>query len=444
MMLIKTVAVLSLLASLAVAVEDVSPGAGVKLVPISTGTAKNTVNVVIFRKSSVVSHGDTQFAAFYDGDGHVVLAKRKLSDDKWETKTTALTGTLNDAHNAINIGVDGEGVLHIAWDHHNNPLNYRKGSAPYSLDLIEAPMTGEEGKSVTYPEFHSMPNGDLLFFYRDGASGKGNLAMNRYDLKTHTWKHLFSKLVDGENKRNAYWQVCTDAKGTIHLSWVWRESPDVASNHDMSYARSTDGGATWEKSTGERYDLPITLANAERAATIPQKHELINQTSMTADADGHPYIATYFRSGDSKVPQYQLIYNDGKTWSTLQVSDLKTAFTLGGGGSKRLPLSRPQILSRLVDGKTQAYLLFRAEENGNKITLASCPDLATHQWTYRDITTNSVGQYEPSYDVNLWQAQGKLDVFVEHAEQVDGEGVGNLPPQMVYIAEVDLSKAAGK
>lgn len=437
MLIVKTLALAALLGT-APNMEEVRPAPGVTLSAIGAGTAKNTVNVVIFRKSSLASQGDVQFAAYYDGEGQVVLAKRKLGEGKWETRATGLKGSLKDAHNAINIGVDGEGVLHIAWDHHNVPLNYRAGVAPGSLELKEVPMTGEEGKSITYPEFHSMANGDLLFLYRDGASGRGNLAMNRYDVKTHAWKHLFSKLVDGENQRNAYWQCCTDARGTIHLSWVWRESPDVASNHDMSYARSTDGGATWEKSTGEKYDLPITRATAERAASIEQKHELINQTSMTADADGHPYIATYFRAEGAEVPQYQMIFNDGKAWRTAQVSDLRTPFRLGGGGSKKLPLSRPQILSRVVEGKTQAYLLFRAAERGNKLTLASCPDLASSAWSYRDLTETSLGDYEPTYDINLWRARGELNVFVERAEQVDGEGVGETPPQTVYVADVKL------
>jgi hypothetical protein len=33
---------------------------------------------VVFRKNSLVTHGDTQFIAFYDKDRHVVLGKRKL------------------------------------------------------------------------------------------------------------------------------------------------------------------------------------------------------------------------------------------------------------------------------------------------------------------------------------------------------------------------------
>ena len=107
-------------------------------------------------------------------------------------------------------------------------------------------MTGKNEDRVTYPEFYSLPNGDLLFTYRDGVSGGGNLVLNRYDLKQKQWTRLQDKLIDGEGERNAYSQMAVDAKGTIHLSCVWRETPDVATNHDMCYARSTNGGKTWQ------------------------------------------------------------------------------------------------------------------------------------------------------------------------------------------------------
>jgi len=42
----------------------------------------------------------------------------------------------------------------------------------------------------------------------------------------------------------AYWKMCTDSGGTLHLSWVWRETGDVATNHDMAYAKSSDGLCT--------------------------------------------------------------------------------------------------------------------------------------------------------------------------------------------------------
>ncbi len=185
----------------------------------------------------------------------------------------------------------------------------------------------------------------LLFMYRDGGSGQGNLVINTYDVQQQQWTQLHANLIDGQKQRNAYWQACVDARGTIHISWVWRESPDVASNHDMCYARSADGGVTWQRSTGERYALPITAATAEYAAIIPQKSELINQTSMFADAQGNPYIATYWRDSGSAIPQYHIVYKTNDIWQTSNLSFRKTAFSLSGAGTKAIPIARPQIVA---------------------------------------------------------------------------------------------------
>ena len=95
--------------------------------------------------------------------------------------------------------------------------------------------------------------------------------MNRYSLKDYKWARVQDVLIDGEDKRNAYWQLYVDEKGTIHLSWVWRETWQVETNHDLCYARSFDNGVTWYKSDGEQYKLPITASNAEYACRIPQK-----------------------------------------------------------------------------------------------------------------------------------------------------------------------------
>lgn len=413
------------------------PAAGVRVSPVGLGYARNSVNVAVFRKQSVVTHERTQFTAFYDADGAVVLAKRSLGSDAWTVVRTELRGSTTDAHNAINLGVDGDGHLHVAWDHHNSPLNYRRSASPMSLDLVPAKMTGDDEDKVTYPEFHQMPDGGLMFLYRDGSSGRGNLAMKRYDLKSRTWKHVTSSLVDGENRRNAYWQACTDGAGTIHLSWVWRSSPDVATNHDIAYARSTDGGQTWTDTKGRVYALPITAGNAEYAVRVSQRRELINQTSMTADAQGRPFIATYWRPEGSEVPQYQVVYHDAGAWHVSQVGELKQAFRLGGGGTKRIPISRPQILSDERGGHLRGLLVFRAEELGGRVMLATCPDLSKGQWTIRELTTTSVGQWEPSFDPVVWRRDGKLHLFVQKAEQVDGEGVGKLAPQPAVILEVE-------
>jgi hypothetical protein len=413
----------------------------IRIVPVDSGWAKNSVNTTIFRKNSLVSFRDWQYIAFYNKDGYVVLGKRKIDENRWQLKTTSFKGNVSDAHNVISIMVDGDGYLHMAWNDHNTQLHYVRSKAPGSMEMsLEMPMTGQQESKVSYPEFYRMPHGNLIFFYRDGGSGNGSLVMNQYDLKTKRWKQLHSNLIDGEGQRNAYWQACVDAKGTIHVSWVWRETPDVATNHDLCYAYSNDEGLTWQKSTGEMYKLPITAATAEYALHIPQKSELINQTSMFADAEGHPYVATYWREQNSTIPQYHLVYYINHTWLEQVIGFRKTGFSLSGGGTKRIPISRPQIVTWNNGKNLAAALIFRDEERGNRVSAAINKNLANKDWKVIDLSSSSVGSWEPTYDTELWKEKHWLHLFLQNVEQVDAEGKANMPPQVVQVLEWNPQK----
>jgi hypothetical protein len=401
---------------------------------VGEGWANNSVNAVVFRKNSLVSQGDTQYVAYYDAERYLVLGKRKLGTAQWTVLRSAWQGNAADAHNAISIMVDGDGYLHVSWDHHNNPLRYARGVAPGSLQLgPKLAMTGADEDEVSYPEFHRLPDGNLLFFYRLGGSGRGDLVINRYDLKQRRWTRLHTNLITGEGKRNAYWQAFLDHRGTLHLSWVWRESPDVASNHDMAYARSRDGGVTWETSAGKPYALPISAASAEYALRIPQNSELINQTSMAADRDGHPYIASYWRDAGSTVPQYHVLFHDGAAWRVRALDFRKTAFSLSGQGTKAIPIARPQIM--LNPAGPGGLMVFRDVERGSKVSVVSIDDFAAGKWRVADLTETSVGAWEPSFDTELWRRSGTLSLFVQNVQQVDGEGQAAVPPQPVTVLD---------
>jgi len=411
-------------------------GGNVRMTDVGPGWANNSVNAVVFRKNALVSHGDTQYIAYYDADAYVVLGKRKLGGGKWELRRTQYQGNARDAHNSISIMVDGAGVLHMAWDHHNHPLRYARAVAPGSLQLGEKlPMTGRDEQAVSYPEFHRLPDGNVLFLYRDGGSGKGNLVVNRYDTSTGNWTRLHDNLLSGEGRRNAYWQAYVDDSGAVHLSWVWRESPDVASNHDMAYARSSDGGVTWQRSDGSAYALPVTKASAEYAARIPQGSELINQTSMAADRAGNPYIASYWRAAGESVPQYRVLYRAGGAWRQLDLPLRTTPFSLGGMGTKAIPIARPQIMVKERDGKPGALLVYRDEERGSKVSMVEIPDVTQARWHVRDLTADPVGAWEPSFDTELWRRKGELHLFTQAVRQVDGEGVARSGATMVRVLE---------
>lgn len=405
------------------------------------GWSNNSINAIIFRKNALVSDRKHQYIAYYDHQGYLVIGKRMLTSDVWTLSKTQYQTNVSDAHKSISIMLDGSGYLHVAWGHHNNALHYAKSVKPRSLEIgNKESMTGHKENRVTYPEFYRMPNGDMIFMYRDGGSGNGNLMTNHYDHKKRVWRSVQDGLIDGEGQRNAYWQAFVDHKGSIHISWVWRESPNVASNHDMWDARSDDGGITWVKSTGEVYQLPISASNAEYVAHIPQHHELINQTAMYVDKKGMPYIASYWRGAKSGIPQYHLIYQGKDGWKTLELDFRKQGFSLSGGRTKRIPISRPQVVVWGKGKKTKVGILFRDIERNNNVSLAVSDNLSENIWSVHDIYSQGVGEWEPAYDTELWKRRQRLDIYLQEVEQVDGEGKANREPTAVGVLQWKPSK----
>ncbi|WP_278010792.1 hypothetical protein [Flavobacterium gyeonganense] len=58
-------------------------------------------------------------------------------------------------------------------------------------------------------------------------------------------------------------------------------------------------------------------------------------------------------------------------------------------------------------------------------------------WKVTDLTSASIGEWEPNYDISLWEKQKKLHIFLQNVHQVDGEGLAKSEPTMVRILEVN-------
>ncbi len=412
---------------------------------VGLGWSKNSVNATVFRKNSLVSNNNFQYISYYDNEGRVILGKRMLNSNNWETKITPYKGNVKDAHNIISLMVDGDGYLHISWDHHGGALNYARSVAPGSLELGPKlkMVSSFEDNGVTYPEFYTLPDGDLLFVYRYGASGAGNIVMNRYSTEDQKWSRVHDNLVSGEGKRNAYWQMSVDNNGGVHLSWVWRDTWDVSTNHNLCYAYSPDGGITWETSEGKALDVPVTYETSEVIWEIPQKSSLINQTSMTTYGASNPAIASYWTMKGDSVPQFFIVYHQNGKWQLSQASHRKTPFYLGGGGTLRIPISRPQLMVEETSTGTQFYLVYRDEEVSNRIVLASATTLGNSpmSWTTRIVEELEVGQWEPSYDTELWRNRGDLNLFVQKVGQGEGgEKTEEIAPQPVKVLQLTKRK----
>ncbi len=258
----------------------------VQQVSIDSGWAKNSVNSPIFRRDPLAGDGTWQYVAYYDNAGQIVVGKRLLGRREWELKKTNISGGASDAHNSISMAVDGRGLLHVAFGCHCSPLQYYVSEAPGSLNLRKAELVGRDEAESTYPEFYRLRGGDLLLTYRNGAADRTALVLNRYDVRQAAWVRINNAVIETFGVLTPYWQMCVDAHDVLHLTWCWRGTRDVGSNHDLCYAYSLDGGRSWRRAGGDAYSLPITYATADAIAKVGPSQTLINQGTMACDTEG--------------------------------------------------------------------------------------------------------------------------------------------------------------
>jgi hypothetical protein len=80
-------------------------------------------------------------------------------------------------------------------------------------------------------------------------------------------------------------------------------------------------------------------------------------------------------------------------------------------------------------------MIFRDAERGNRVSVAVCEDPKRLDWRIKDLTNDSVGEWEPSYDPVLWQRENVLHLFVQKVEQKDRDVLDEMPAQMVSVLE---------
>jgi hypothetical protein len=301
-----------------------------------------------------------QFVAYYDDQRRATIAWRRLEETAWQRRTLPVT-TGWDSHNYLTLALDRGGHLHLSGDMHRTPLRYFRSTNPLdpsSLVQLDR-MTGELEDRTTYPSFINGPEGDLLFTYRDGGSGNGNQIYNRYDHATRTWSRLIdTPLTDGEGERNAYFHgPVKGPDGWFHLAWVWRETPDASTNHDLSHARSRDL-VRWETASGTPLRLPIRLGDGATIDPVPSGGGIINgNTTIGFDHLGRVAISYHKYDSNGHTQPWTARFADGK-WTLHRIADWPVRWNLGGGGSMSFGIHIGPLTAG-EGGLTQSWKHFR-------------------------------------------------------------------------------------
>jgi hypothetical protein len=313
---------------------------------------------------ALVTFEEHQFVAYYDSEQRLTVASRQLGEEEF-TFSVLPSSVGWDSHNSIAMAVDETGHVHVSGNMHNVPLIYFRTTTPLDVTTLtlEPAMVGRDEGSVTYPEFFIGPEGNLVFIYRDGGSGSGNHIFDSYDANTREWSRLLeTPLTDGQGQRNAY--PVGPIKGPDldwHLVWVWRDSPDASTNHDLSYARTTDL-VLWESGAGTELALPITLGSSDVVDPVPVNGGMINNnTKVGFDAEGRPVVA-YHKFDEGGATQLYNARLEGGSWVTYQTSDWDYRWEFGGEGTLEFPIELEGVVAQPDGSLTQRY--FHSEYGG--------------------------------------------------------------------------------
>ncbi len=371
-------------------------------------------NFASFQQDVIVTFNGYQYVTYWknvSGSTHPTIARKKLPDGEWEDLVLAYSASIakiNDNHQTISMGIcPNDGTIHIAYDHHDVPLNYQKSVVGMVTDPENAVWSdasfgakqdylipGTQITPVTYPRFIAKPNGDLIYECRLGQSGNGDSFMWEYSAETGEWSSIGKYIIGTNVSQNAYINgVHYDPNGRMHVSWVWRETPDPQTNHDVYYGYSDDDGRTWYNAAGTQIGTaetnPMTL-NTEglKVITVGKNRGLINQEAQVVDSKGRIHILQSYISDDHP--------NSNNFWGfRINFGDLRHIYQ-DESGNWHSDIIAPSARNRseiAVDSEDNVYVV----SGDHRIYFASAKD-RWQTWTELDVSKAGVSQNEGFVD----------------------------------------------
>lgn len=287
-------------------------------------------------KPALLTRNQHQFVSYYDDSRQLTVAHRKLGKTWRYYKLDSWVGW--DSHNYVTMELDPSGNLHVMANMHADPLEYFRTTEAYnvrSLKRVSLLVDKTVEQRMTYPVFMLNKEQELIVKYRDGGSGNGNEIYNIYDAESTRWSRLHqNQFLDGQGKMNAYFEGPKKGPdGLFHLIWVWRNTPNAATNHSLSYARSPDL-VSWQDASGNSLSLPLTLATSEIVDPVPAFGGMINgNVKLGFDQQLRPVISYHKYDKEGNTQMYVARYQNS-TWKSVQISDWQDfRWDFGGGGS---------------------------------------------------------------------------------------------------------------
>ena len=417
-----------------------------------------TVNGQTFQQEGVITHKGYQYASYFADEGFLAIGRRKLPDGAWEVIHFAdyQAKDHRDSHNVASIGIaEGDGTVHLAFDHHVHPLHYRRsvqglasrpGEFAWKAENFGAVSNSLEGigpiPEVTYPQMVSSPTGKLQMLYRTGGSGHGDWYLVEYDPAGEGKWSRVGMMLSRQGTYQSSLSRCAypnplryDAKGVLHVTWCWREKPenttfDLRTNHDLMYAYSEDAGRTWKNNVGNtiadlagaKEQLPTTIGLDTMGIVIWPTKWLwgqMNTVTQTIDAKGRVHFMSWHLPPEAKEGTVDLSqWRYYHYWRDEQ----------GTWHENKLPFvgRKPQIV---LDKAGNLLIVYCSTDNANyhgtdpggKLTIQTASEASNWTDWKPAATVDRLSVGEPLIDNVRWASEGVLSIYLQDKPPAPGK-----------------------
>jgi hypothetical protein len=220
--------------------------------------------------------------------------------------------------------------------------------------------------------------------------------------------------ISGDETRSAYHKWQKDSEGWFHFIWMWRWTPEVATSHQICYARTPDL-LHWENAAGEKVILPFRPDNekviVDGTPSLGGMHNSRYNLYLTADDEPRIAYVKYDEEGFTQI--YMALFRDGE-WFSKKISDWDFRWKFHGGGADMSMGGRFNFLGVTEEG---TLVIDWKTETGNS------------------------GYYLVDQET-LEQVDEKAVIMLDYPESVNNEITG-IPDMRVRLV-MDRGKSPGK
>lgn len=238
-----------------------------------------------------------------------------------------------DAHRNPTLHAAEDGHLYIFYGAHGHPTRVVRSAAPYDISTWHKKPDLPDAKT-TYPQPWQLKQGEIFVSYRQAPGWRftssrdgGATWQPPTDLITFAGASVYAVTIAEEG---AY-------PRKLHIAWsrLGGGTPEEqktkhlwARRYNVYYARSADGGATWQRSDGSRHTLPITEAAAEKIHDCGERGVWLKDIQL--DPQGNPCILFIDADVATYASAWKFARHAGGRWAVTDIATSDHMYDDGG------------------------------------------------------------------------------------------------------------------